>query len=105
VVPLVHAHVSGTQAGIMPPSLTFQNISEQENLELAQSIEENGSPAITIPHEFKRNIAYSIPQPQLDIILELRCLIAITLQHPEDQPIIASSPYNKPHTQAPPVLG
>jgi hypothetical protein len=105
-LPLVHAHVNGIQSGMLPPSLNVQQQqSNHDILKSANFIEENESPAITIPHEFQRNNPCSIPQPQLGIILELPRLFAITLKPTEVQPIIVSSPYNKPHTQAPPGLG
>jgi hypothetical protein len=79
-------------------------LSDHDILKSANSIEENESPAITIPHEFQRNNPSSIPQPQQAGILDLPCLFDISPLTTVEQPIIVSSQYNKPHPQAPPVL-
>jgi hypothetical protein len=106
VAPLVHAHVSGNQSGVLPPSLTVQQqLSDHLIIKSADSIEENESPAIIIPHEYKQHNQSSIPRSQQTGILDLLCLTDITIQTASDQPVMVLSPYNKSHPQAPPELG
>jgi hypothetical protein len=105
VTPLVHAHVSGIQSGILPPSLAVHyHLEKDDGLKSADTFEENESPAITVPHEFQRNNQSAIPQPWQNGIIDLPNFTIIKLQSTLVQSVVTSFPYCKPHPQAPPTL-
>jgi hypothetical protein len=105
VAPLVHAHVSGVQSGILPPSFAVHHHLENDDaLKSADTFEENESPAITIPHEFQRNNQSAIPQPGQTGIIDSPNFFSIKLQSTLVRPVVTSFPYCKPHPQAPPTL-
>lgn len=99
--PLVHAHVNGQLSGLLPPALETQH---QPTVQNDCVIEEDESPAITIPHEYQRD-----EQPVLSHSTPALLFVALPLSH--IQPALASphsvavAPhYPKSRPQAPPAL-
>ena len=103
VAPLVHAHVSGEQSGVLPPA--FEVIYHAGN-ELSQAncfIEASDSPAINLSQEFQRNSQPALPSPQLTRIVA-PSLVMVAILPPAEAPGFSSFLfYSRAHAQAPPA--
>ncbi len=99
--PLVHAHVNGQLSGLLPPALETQHPAAIQN---DCVIEEDESPAITIPHEYQRD-----EQPVLTNSAPALLFVALPLRHILSARTLPRSVDLPPHypqfqPQAPPAL-
>jgi hypothetical protein len=102
--PLVHAHVDGIQCHAsvhtndIPLHLSIESVSQSY-------VESYETQAISLPHEFQRDDAFVIPS---NLHASNHPLTqSLSLSKAQSSPLLQSKPvaYNKPHPQAPPVLG
>lgn len=99
--PLVHAHVNGQLSGLLPPALEAQH---QQTILNDCVIEEDESPAITIPHEYQRD-----EQPELTNSAPALLFVTLPLRHIQTartltQSVALPPHYPKSRPQAPPAL-
>lgn len=98
--PLVHAHVDGQLSGLLPPSLETQH---HPQMQADCAIEENESPAITLPNELQRDDQPSLTQPHTTQSFDILPVATAKLAPAINDPDAVFSPYRKSHPQAPPL--
>jgi hypothetical protein len=102
--PLVHAHVDGiqchaqVQSSDIPLHLSIESVSQSY-------VESYEAQAISLPHEYQRNDAFVIPGNLHASNHPFAQDLGLNKAHSFPPLQFRAFAYNKPHPQAPPVLG